>query len=76
MATGVTQISAISVYIILNTVHPGSCGHPVHSAADSWPVSLDSEEEIQALPGAASRPLQAQDDGSFAAPGKVSVLAC
>lgn len=41
---------------------PGSCGHAVHGAANAWPVPLDSEEEIQTLPGAASRPLQAQND--------------
>lgn len=50
--------------------------HALHSAANAWPLPLDSEEEIQTLPGAASRPLQAQDDDSFAASVKVCMLIC
>lgn len=59
-----------------NNVPPGPCGHPVHSAANTWPLPLDSEEEVQALPGAASRPLQAQDDASPAASWKVGAPLC
>lgn len=54
-----------------NNVPPGPCRHPVYSAADTRPLPLVREEEVQALPRAASRPLQAQDDASLAASGKV-----
>ena len=45
--------------------------HAVHGAADPRAVQLDGEEEVQALPGAAPRPLQAQDDAALPAAGKV-----
>lgn len=49
----------------------GPCRHPVHSDANPWSIPLDGQEEAQALPGVASRPLQPPYDDSFNAFGKV-----
>lgn len=62
----------MDVFAYCFNLHPGPCGHPVHCAANTWPVPLDGEEEVQTLPRAASRPLQAQDDAALPAFGKVS----
>lgn len=60
----------------IDCILSGPRRHALHSAANARPIPLDSEEEIQAIPGAASRPLQAQDDDSFAAPVKVCIVTC
>lgn len=60
------------IYLVLS----GPRRHALHSAANARPVPLDSEEEIQTIPGAASRPLQAQDDDSFASPVEVGIVVC
>ena len=50
---------------------PGERVHPVHGAADPRALHLDGEEEVPALPGAPSRPLQAQDADALHAAGQV-----
>lgn len=58
----------------IDRVPPGPRRHALHGAANARPIPLDSEEEIQTIPGAAPWPLQAQDDDSFAAPVKVCIV--
>ena len=54
-------------------IPPGQCRNPIHSAANTRPLPLDSEEEVQALSGAASRPSQAQDFAPLEPSWKVGV---